>query len=927
VTVASSRSARSSIALSLVGLLALGACSEASDVNAGISEPENGGDSSIAYSGTTPCAADSEGLYEQSFDSNSFGQQFEYFQTRDWDLWEEDPGLDREDVYSPANIDDVILDSEGPRTYVSLSKPEDLLKYSPNGGNPLGCADEYKFSLDFRVAALAGEPVDDDGCRTLVTTTGAYRNNLGFTVMVCRNNPAENEKLTFWTSSGAQLEEVEGEEFDFDSAPEGYQRFNGQLDDSGWNSLSLRFRFGLDSPRVEINLNGLRTNVRLVEGDRANFADIKNYFAGPDFELWLGGHPDNYFIDNFPWLKMDIAQFNLSVGARDQDSVALRRILTELIDGNNTLSREQELVADFSANFENDWEGIGDEVIAFIKDTERINPPLFSIAKTTSLLDLAPRDLLQFELKQWILDDLSAQITGPIAFQESRVFPGTVSASAARETVEVEIEGAYNTDPNYFLNGSDSVARPTGRYLAPGEIATVTVPESVTDLGWEVQVGAHSVDMERSYYDWNRFPRISRTFALDSPSVEVDNPLGGALYVYIPDGSNAGTTAIGITGTVEMPSYSRKDLRGSESNLAAFRAAVAKKEVPWFEVIGDSFAFTYPMGMAHLYQDPDAVIDVMEESLDAINVMAGRPQERFRAEWIVIDSENPDANVPFYTGYPSYGYLSFFAEFQEVTQTAFTPYDRLDYDGFWSALPMLERDVTALNRDAIIFWHEWGHLNNLPTGPCQEVEANVHLLANVVYNTVLGADMDTALRNAGPQDYDRTDAALDMMFSPNWQIDERFCEDEWDNEVRYQNRAFARWADIADLYGWEAVGDIHHEFYLLGTDALHDEDLIVLGSQALNKNLAPLFEFWGVPADPATKRIVEALPPATEFIERLELYKSAIPANESAQRSEIERLIESSGNSERWFYYLDNYDPAVADFMHEKIDRLIGEIR
>jgi hypothetical protein len=88
--------------------------------------------------------------------------------------------------------------------------------------------------------------------------------------------------------------------------------------------------------------------------------------------------------------------------------------------------------------------------------------------------------------------------------------------------------------------------------------------------------------------------------------------------VYIPDGSNAGTTAIGITGTVEMPSYSRKDLRGSESNLAAFRAAVAKKEVPWFEVIGDSYAFTYPIGMAHLYQDPDAVIDVMEESLSSI---------------------------------------------------------------------------------------------------------------------------------------------------------------------------------------------------------------------------------------------------------------------------------------------------------------------
>ena len=136
-------------------------------------------------------------------------------------IQEEGPEFDREELYSLANSADLILDSEGSRTYVSLNEPEDLLKYSPNGGNPLGCADEYKFSLDFRVAALEGEPEDDDGCRTLVTTTGAYRDNLGFTVMVCRNNPADNEKLTFWTSSGAQREEVEGEEFDGDFAPEG----------------------------------------------------------------------------------------------------------------------------------------------------------------------------------------------------------------------------------------------------------------------------------------------------------------------------------------------------------------------------------------------------------------------------------------------------------------------------------------------------------------------------------------------------------------------------------------------------------------------------------------------------------------------------------------------------------------------------------
>ena len=80
----------------------------------------------------------------------------------------------------------------------------------------------------------------------------------------------------------------------------------------------------------------------------------------------------------------------------------LASILTEMSEGNTTRARDQDLVEQFSANFENEWEGIGDAVVSFIEDTERDSPPLFNIDRSTSLLDLSPRDLLQFELKQWI---------------------------------------------------------------------------------------------------------------------------------------------------------------------------------------------------------------------------------------------------------------------------------------------------------------------------------------------------------------------------------------------------------------------------------------------------------------------------------------------------------------------------------------------
>lgn len=50
-----------------------------------------------------------------------------------------------------------------------------------------------------------------------------------------------------------------------------------------------------------------------------------------------------------------------------------------------------------------------------------------------------------------------------------------------------------------------------------------------------------------------------------------------------------------------------------------------------------------------------------------------------------------------------------------------------------------------------VLWHEWGHLHNLPTLGFQEQESNVHMLAMIVYNQVMGADIDTAPGYSGFQ--------------------------------------------------------------------------------------------------------------------------------------------------------------------------------
>ena len=43
-------------------------------------------------------------------------------------------------------------------------------------------------------------------------------------------------------------------------------------------------------------------------------------------------------------------------------------------------------------------------------------------------------------------------------------------------------------------DGGGPAREPTGAYLAPGTIATVTVPKALVDKGYEIRVGAHSWD-------------------------------------------------------------------------------------------------------------------------------------------------------------------------------------------------------------------------------------------------------------------------------------------------------------------------------------------------------------------------------------------------------------------------------------------------
>jgi len=594
-----------------------------------------------------------------------------------------------------------------------------------------------------------------------------------------------------------------------------------------------------------------------------------------------------------------------------------------------------------------DWPQIRAGVATYVGAFEARYGALFTSPDLVNPDDFSLEGQLQFLLKQLLFDFAyqgSFDEDDLTMFAESAYFPGPVSATAPRLLgATVEIDGSYTTDPGVFLNQQETVIRPTGHYAPPGELVTVTVPSDLVGTEIKVRIGFYRGDMEAGFWPvFNRFPRISSLYDIEQETITVANPFGGGIYFEVPDGSALGKITINLDGAVKMPMYSTLELVGHSSDADAFQAEVAAWDVPEFELHSSHFSATLPMNEGQLYTDPAALLDLMNRGFEDIRLMAGRPLPGIRPEWLAYDraitvyGTAMTASYPIYSNQESRGTVG---EYLTAPQNWSSPIRLMNPNFFDVSVDT----ASTRGNDWYIYtlFHEWGHLHNLPTLQFQEQESNVHLLSSVFYNKTMGADIDTALQYSGFQFFDRDQAALDTMFSPNWQLGERLSEGEqiygiWDNEVRYQTRSWARIVEIAGMYGWEAVGDIHRAFYERGREqgqpvnyGLEDDDFIETASVALGMNLGPIFDFWGVPPSPGLAERLTEYPLPQKFRARLEHYRSIAPRT----AEDFEAVYEThaklhSPQSEvmiRMDWYREQFDAEMSNDIVARIDRILGD--
>jgi hypothetical protein len=494
--------------------------------------------------------------------------------------------------------------------------------------------------------------------------------------------------------------------------------------------------------------------------------------------------------------------------------------------------------------------------------------------------DSAPDDIhwTTYWVMQYIMDDTytTANISSHevlldgFKFECSAHFPGAVDPPANPEvTYTATIDGTYLDMWGHDVMHEERPARkPTGTYLAPGSIVTVTVPSSIVGKGYQVRVGAHSWD-NSNRPKCRRLDRSSLVYSIDSTVVKVASPLGGGIYIEVPEHEDAGIVNVQIKNAVRSPFFSARSFHST--TIFEWQNIERNHPGPWADFQSEKFMMQVPTDWIYNFDNPVTLMQDWDTAMDALNDLMGYPT-RSR------ESMYPQVDLQFRSSVYAPGYPSVNVTYNPNT----------NYGGNYNHY-LLKGPQFAAHQA----FHEEGH-GYLFVKFSGETESNVNLHHVAVWNQKFGYDLDYAFAAScgyhGNPHRTLDNTAITWMtvfnFSPRQ-------EPMASGEKAYQLKGHAKFVDIAKLFGWEGLGAFWYSINVDFEDGIiwsrHGsdiDDLILRWCESVGVDLRPLFHFWGIhPGDPvALEAAIEDqnLPASAEIYDRLVHYKSLVPADNAA---------------------------------------------
>jgi hypothetical protein len=449
-------------------------------------------------------------------------------------------------------------------------------------------------------------------------------------------------------------------------------------------------------------------------------------------------------------------------------------------------------------------------------------------------------------------------------------FPGYVEPPADSTLshsmmILANFEDPDGMNPYFNINGdgTDHALRPTGLYLSPGSVASITVPESLIGKDYYVRVGSHEWDLSNRPV-FRRLDRISKKFPIHSGTVEVFNPLGGAISILVPYGATEGIVEISVNNGVEAPFFSLKSFYETPDFDAELN-----KPGPWAVFESDNVMYTIPThSIVPGQYDLRQTLQDWETAVRGVNSIMARQ--------IIPDKHNMYmiADVIIRFGAYSIGY-----------PMSNTPLSYTNVPG-----PAYFIDGPGPNDE--VNFHETGHALAMSKFP-GEVEAIVNFPYIMALNYGLNVDLNEAVNYSFvPNTFDIDKTATHRMVSNTFGT-ERNISNTTTDEVRYQHRGYGHYFEMVDLLGWCPLRNFWKQEFIdfeNGIDhGINNQDIdsrIIRLCVAAQADLRPLFHVFGIlPQDSiAVQDALDQLGilPSLAIYNRLQAYFELIPEDNEA---------------------------------------------
>ena len=458
-------------------------------------------------------------------------------------------------------------------------------------------------------------------------------------------------------------------------------------------------------------------------------------------------------------------------------------------------------------------------------------------------------------------------------FGSSTNFPGACAPPVdPNQTYTATLSASYaNTfgRPTQGDGPGTYARKPTGCYLAPGSIATVTVPQVLVGKNYRIRVGAHSWDFTNKPYI-KRLDRSTLVYSIDAVQTKIASPLGGGIYIEVPFLANDGVVSVQISNSVRSPYFSAKSI---QQTTPAQWLTERTNPGPWTDFQTDKFMAQVPTSWIYAMPDPTQLMADWNSSMDAINDLMGFPHLRGK-ETMYLQIDLMTKSAVYAPGYPT------------VNDT-YSPGS--NYGGYANSY-MIRGPQYA----PTYTFHEQGHSYFFPKFG-GESESNINLLQVAVQNRKFGASLDDGLRTSVDYGINATTSFLDntaVLWMTSFDFSPRKVNmADW--EKAYQPQGHAKFVDIVRLFGWSGLDAFWYYYNLMDTNGQSypgdDDSRLLQLSISVGKDIRPLFHFWGIlPQNPAALNAAIAsagLTAPTEIHDLLLHYRSLVPANNSAYQA------------------------------------------